>query len=258
DEALLVEYRPAEGWDQELPASGILVYRHDLGAPFRPDPTGPRRYRISLVEADDDSTLVRNHGEGGNRGEAPDVFAAGGPAQILSAASRPHTRRADGSPGSVTVHEMEVVDGQARVVVSTHPTPGVVQEGGAIRLDALETASGEILLGGGALPYQVDVQGLPAGVTFVEEADRLALEGRPTEVGPFAARVTVVDATGTRASSTAELHVVLVVDLELLMHGLVEDDAGALSAERRGVLDTAGNGNGRYDAGDLRAHLLGG
>lgn len=76
-EYFLVEYRPNTGWDRHLPAGGLLIYHVDETIPFRPCATCPRLYGVSLVEADGNGALLKTAVEGGNRGEAGDVFRQG-------------------------------------------------------------------------------------------------------------------------------------------------------------------------------------
>ena len=74
-EYFLVEYRQKTNGDMRIPANGVLISHITESLPFRPaQPTDPRKYRVALVEADDDSALVRIDAEGGNRGVANDAF----------------------------------------------------------------------------------------------------------------------------------------------------------------------------------------
>lgn len=75
NEYFYVEYRQIGSGDNKIPGNGVLI-SHFIGAiPFRPaDSTAKREYRVALVEADDDSALVRIDVEGGNRGVLADAF----------------------------------------------------------------------------------------------------------------------------------------------------------------------------------------
>jgi M6 family metalloprotease-like protein len=160
-EYLLVEYRPNTGYDSGLAAGGILIYHVDVRRNLRPCPTCPRKYSVMLVEADGNDGLLRTALEGGNRGEAGDVFQG---STILTDRTTPSLRLNSGAPSNLAIH--------------------VVQAGNAARLHIFRRA------------------------TFPDER----------VLGPMLGN-------------------------------------GGLSAEEQGTLDAFGNGNGRYDVGDLRAHL---
>ncbi len=120
DERLLIEYRERTGFDLDLPASGVLIYRINDTVPFRPCPECVPLYRVNLLEADGDSTLLRTMLEGGNRGEAGDAFGALGP-DALTNATEPSTRF-DGGLGNlsrVNIYEVTLEEGSARLVLST-------------------------------------------------------------------------------------------------------------------------------------------
>ena len=116
-EYLLLEYRTLAGFDASLPAPGVLVYHIEPARPFRPCPTCPRIYQVGLVEADGNGALVRTHQEGGNRGEAGDIF---GGTRRLDDVSTPSIRLNSGARSNVAV-EIQVQNGVARVLVSTLP-----------------------------------------------------------------------------------------------------------------------------------------
>ncbi len=73
DEYLLLEYRERTAGDAVIPADGILI--HDI-ADSRPTDLGSGGVanRVRLIEADDDSGLVRSELEGGDRGVPGDAF----------------------------------------------------------------------------------------------------------------------------------------------------------------------------------------
>ncbi|MGD2217070.1 MAG: hypothetical protein PVJ64_09945, partial [Gemmatimonadales bacterium] len=110
------------GFDLNLPAAGVLIYRINDTVPFRPCPECVPIYRVNLVEADGDSTLVKTFPQGGNRGEAGDAFGALGPG-TLTTATQPSTRLDGGlGPSSrVLIYEVTVEDGFAHLVLSTMP-----------------------------------------------------------------------------------------------------------------------------------------
>jgi M6 family metalloprotease-like protein len=164
DEYLLLEYRPATGYDSGLPASGVLVYHVEPARPLRPCPTCPRLYRVGLVEADGDSALIRSATEGGNRGVAGDAFTG---VRVLNDATKPSIRLNSGEPSNLAL-SITVAGGQARIGVFRRPE-------------------------------------LPAG----------------TLLGPYLG-------------------------------------AAGPSDDQQSAVDAFGNGNGRYDLGDVRKYLRGG
>jgi len=73
-EFLLVEYREPGPIDVTPPAAGVLIYHVAVDLPYYPPVDGPREYKVSLIEADDNGALLRTDGEGGDRGVAADAF----------------------------------------------------------------------------------------------------------------------------------------------------------------------------------------
>ena len=74
-EYLLIEYREKAGFDQDLPAAGVLVYHIDPKVDSnRPCDGCPQTYMVELLEADGNNTLRLNFLQGGNRGEAGDAW----------------------------------------------------------------------------------------------------------------------------------------------------------------------------------------
>ncbi len=257
-ESLLIEYRPQFGFDGELPASGIVIYRYNRAGALRPDPAGPPRYLISVLEADGDSTLVRTHGEGGNRGEASDMFVTDGTTVVLSNVTTPSTRLADGEPSTVTIHSIEVSGGVARLVISTVDTPVVVVTGVVGPAEALVPLRVEFPVSGGAQPYGATIAPgtAPDGVTVSVTADLLTFEGAPAATGPFDVEVRVADARGVAGVTIIPLTVFpLVIPTAELLMALFDDLPGQLTAAQRAVLDNDGNRNGFVDVGDVRRYL---
>ena len=85
NEYLLLEYRTKEGFDVNLPASGVLVYHIDpkIGGNY-PCSTCPQVYRVGMVEADGNNSLRLTFLQGGNRGEPGDAWGVTGPGRITS------------------------------------------------------------------------------------------------------------------------------------------------------------------------------
>lgn len=121
-ERLLIENRGQIGFDQDLPASGVLVYRVNDNIPFRPGPADPRVYRVQLLEADGDGALVKTAAEGGNRGEAGDAWGALGPGTLTNT-TEPSTRHDSGlgEESEVNLFRVAVSDGVAQLLISTEP-----------------------------------------------------------------------------------------------------------------------------------------
>jgi immune inhibitor A len=122
-EYLLMEYRTKEGFDADLPASGVLVYHIDpkIGG-NRPCDTCPQVYRVSLLEADGNNTLTLNFLQGGNRGEAGDAWGAFGPGR-LTPGTYPSTRLHSGAASPVTVYEISLGEGSAHINLSSSAVP---------------------------------------------------------------------------------------------------------------------------------------
>ncbi|MGD2136328.1 MAG: M6 family metalloprotease domain-containing protein, partial [Gemmatimonadales bacterium] len=82
-EYLLVEYRTQQGFDRDLPTSGVLVYHVDLDIPGnQPCDTCAQHYRVAVLEADGNRSLQRSFVEGGNRGEPGDAWGVAGPGTL--------------------------------------------------------------------------------------------------------------------------------------------------------------------------------
>ncbi len=122
EERLLIEYREQSGFDLNLPAAGVLVYRINDTFPFRPHRDSLPLYRVMLLEADGDSTLVKTAPQGGNRGEAGDAYGAVGPGALTNL-TEPSTRMNGGlgDESGVNLYEITLRSGAAYVVLSTAP-----------------------------------------------------------------------------------------------------------------------------------------
>jgi immune inhibitor A len=119
NEYLLVEYRTQEGFDVDIPASGVLIYHVDPTMPnnqiLRHEPNW---YKVALLEADGNNTLQRNFAGGGNRGEPGDAWGTFGPGE-LSSSTTPSSRLNSGVASPVTIYEIVVSDGEAHITLST-------------------------------------------------------------------------------------------------------------------------------------------
>jgi M6 family metalloprotease-like protein len=95
DEYLLVEYREGAPGDSKLPANGVLIF-HVAESLTQFPPTLQSPYRVSLIEADDDSSLFRTELEGGNRGTPSDAF--GITRTTFRAGEHSRAKAVDGTP----------------------------------------------------------------------------------------------------------------------------------------------------------------
>ncbi len=120
NERLLLEFRDRIGFDRDLPAAGVLAYRINDTIPFRPCAGCLPLYRVMLLEADGDSSLVKTAPQGGSRGEPGDAYGALGPG-VLTSLSEPSTRRNGGlgAESGLNIYEIKVGPGAAQVVLST-------------------------------------------------------------------------------------------------------------------------------------------
>lgn len=122
-EYLLIEYRTKEGFDLDLPASGVLVYHVDPKVSGnRPCDTCPQQYMVGLLEADGNDSLRRNFQQGGNRGEAGDAWGWAGPGRLTNS-TYPSTRLTSGAPSPVTIYEISLDEGVARIRLSSVEIP---------------------------------------------------------------------------------------------------------------------------------------
>jgi M6 family metalloprotease-like protein len=118
-EYLLVEYRTKEGFDLDLPSSGVVILHIDPKVSGnQPCATCSQTYRVALLEADGNDGLRRTELQGGNRGEPGDAWGPVGPGR-LSARTYPSTRLNSGAPSPVTIYEVFLQDGLAHLTLST-------------------------------------------------------------------------------------------------------------------------------------------
>jgi M6 family metalloprotease-like protein len=120
---LHVEYRVQEGYDRDIPDSGVMIYHIDRNQSVRRSgPDAPLLYRVMVLEADGNESLLRNAMEGGNRGEPGDAWARESPG-LLTNATHPSSRRHDESPSSAILQDIRIEDGRAVLRVSTQAIP---------------------------------------------------------------------------------------------------------------------------------------
>jgi len=124
DEYLLIEYRESAPGDGKIPANGVLMFHVSENLPFFP-PNLQSSYRMSLIEADDDSAMFRTEVQGGNRGTASDVF---GPTRTsFRSGQHSRARAVDGTPLPFQITEIAVdaAAHRARVRISPVLAAGV-------------------------------------------------------------------------------------------------------------------------------------
>jgi immune inhibitor A len=120
DEFLLIEFRDKIGFDRALPAAGVLVYHMEPGRAY-PCADCERLYPFLLVEADGRGDLLRTSLEGGNIGEASDMFGATGPVSFTNY-TNPATHLNSGDPSVVSFYRIAIEGGVAAISLSTSPT----------------------------------------------------------------------------------------------------------------------------------------
>jgi M6 family metalloprotease-like protein len=142
-ERLLIEHRDRIGFDVNLPAAGVLVHRVNDTLPWRPCVECLPVYRVQLLEADGDSTLVKTHPQGGNRGEPGDAYGALG-ADGLTSLTEPSTRlnAGLGDESGVNIYEVLLTGGSARLLVSTG-TISLARLLGPLLLDSTNLLTGQ-------------------------------------------------------------------------------------------------------------------
>ncbi len=118
DEYLLIEYRESAPGDSRIPANGVLMYHVAQSLPFFP-PTLESPYRMSLIEADDDSAMFKTELQGGNRGTASDVF---GPTRTtFRSGQHSRAKAVDGTPLPFQITEISVDAAAHRARVRISP-----------------------------------------------------------------------------------------------------------------------------------------
>jgi M6 family metalloprotease-like protein len=122
-EYLLMEYRKQEGFDVDLPASGVMLYHVDPKIPGnRPCDTCPQVYRVGVLEADGNDGLRLAFADGGNRGEAGDAWGVSVPGEVTNR-TYPSTRLNSGEASQVTIYRIALADGKAHITLSTRAIP---------------------------------------------------------------------------------------------------------------------------------------
>jgi M6 family metalloprotease-like protein len=119
NEYLLVEYRTQEGFDLDLPASGVMIYHVDPEIPGnQPCAECAQVYRVGVLEADANNSLRLNFLQGGNRGEAGDAWGVSGLGE-LTHRTEPSTRTTWGWVSPVMITDIRIADGRAHLTISS-------------------------------------------------------------------------------------------------------------------------------------------
>lgn len=256
-EYYLMEYRPQIGFDDQIPAGGVMLYyvneANDIyGGAYSTNP-----FPYWLVEADGGAQLRQVIPDGGDRGVAGDVFARDGAMDSITPITWPHTESHSGS-ANVWIHAMSVADGQATIRLTTHTTLTGVPVSAPTFVRALSELTVRFRIEGGTPPYTTALPegyDLPPGLELAIDSTGLVIQGVPLLGGhnvtlPFY----VKDSAGEQwfQALVVELGDALLTDDEILAPIL---DPTNENADIRAYLDNSGNANGSYDVGDLRAYL---
>jgi M6 family metalloprotease-like protein len=256
-EYLIAEYRERAGFDAELPAEGVIFYKQDSNAHRTPDPASGSPYYLSLLEHDGNGALLELSSEGGNRGEAGDAWGVGGAVDKLHAQTPVPLRLSDGAATSVTVHEVTVQDGVARIVISTSLHPRLVAPSGTVEVAQVVSFLESIRIAGGTMPFSA-MGSVPDGLGVVAQGDELVVTGSMTGAGPVDLFLWVHDAKGEISEPVAvslSAPVVWSAALDELLRPFLDEPGESLAPEELLYLDDRGNRNGGYDVGDLRKWL---
>jgi M6 family metalloprotease-like protein len=120
DEYLLIEYRESMAGDGKIPGNGVVMFHVAQNLPaFPPNLQSP--YRMSLIEADDDSSMFKSEQQGGNRGTAGDAF--GLTRNSFRPGQHSRARAVDGTPFPFQITEISVDASAHRARVRISPIP---------------------------------------------------------------------------------------------------------------------------------------
>ncbi len=119
NEYLLAEYRTKQGFDLDLPVSGVLVTHIDPQIPGnQPCSNCPQVYRVGLLEADGNNSLRRTFLQGGNRGEVGDAWGVAS-SGLIANNTYPSTRLNSGADSPVTIYSISIEGGVAHITLSS-------------------------------------------------------------------------------------------------------------------------------------------
>jgi M6 family metalloprotease-like protein len=258
-EFLIAEYRDTGGFDRYLPGEGVLLYREDtsLGIGSKPDPATDDPYPLQMLERDANNSLLEIASEGGSRGEIGDAWGVDGAAHRLTATTTPALRRASGAWSFVQIHEVSVANDSARIVLSTGRSPLALAPEGPFDVMRIRTFRAPVRVFGGVGPY-TGVGTLPDGFAFESGGDELFVVGSVREESPQVFTFAVRDQNGAETgevSITVSGSIGWAVSTARMLQRFLDSSEDPLTVGELGYLDETGNGNGRYDVGDLRAWL---
>jgi M6 family metalloprotease-like protein len=257
DEFLIAEFRDLIGFDHQLPGTGVLLYKNDVNAQRRPDPATNDPYFLTMLEQDNNGSLLLMANEGGSRGEIGDAWGVGGVSNPLNAETAPALRLANNGWSTVQVHEVAVEGDRARLVISTGKTPLLIQPAEAFEVVEIRTFYAGVRIAGGKGPYE-GVGELPDGFLLLAEGDELFVAGSLREAGPFEYTFAVRDSNGS-VSNEVTIEVTSTgdwtVEVSDLFQQFLQSGEEGLTPGETAYLDEVGNANGQYDVGDLRKWL---
>jgi M6 family metalloprotease-like protein len=259
EDFLWIEYRDQVGFDRELPARGVLMYRENarLSMWSKPNPDEDGPYPLTMLEQDDNQSLLLMATQGGSRGEPGDAWGVGGVSSKLNAQSSPALLTAFGGWTSVQVHEVTVEGDVARLVLSTGRTPRLIERAGTAEVTQVRTFFEGVRIAGGTGPY-TGVGDLPEGFGFDALGDELRVYGSLSDDTPATFTFAVRDFAGN-VSNEVTLTVAATTpwsaDLEALLERFLSPQDHPLTDGEARHLDELGNANGRYDVGDFRRWL---
>ncbi|MDH3422166.1 MAG: hypothetical protein OEN00_04205, partial [Gemmatimonadota bacterium] len=229
----------------------------DGNASLAPNPSGSDPYYLTLLEQDGNDGLRRTYFEGGNRGEAGDAWGVGGLRGRLHAETATPLRLSNGAPSSVTIHEVAVEAGSARLVISTSPVPKLIAPSGSVEVAQVVPFLESIRIAGGMMPFTA-LGTVPSGLTLAAAGDELVVTGSTSDPGPVELFLWVRDSSGATSEPVVislSAPVAWSVPLGELLRPFLDDPGDSLSVEEMQYLDDRGNQNGEYDVGDLRRWL---
>jgi hypothetical protein len=257
DEFLIAEFRDLIGFDYQLPGTGVLLYKNDANAERRPNPSTSDPYFLTMLEQDNNGSLLLMATEGGSRGEIGDAWGVGGVSNPLNAETAPALRLANKDWSTVQVHEVAVVGDRARLVISTGKTPRLIEPTETFEVTEIKTFYAGVRIAGGRGPYQ-GVGDLPDGFVLGAKGDELLLAGSLREAGLFEYSFAVRDSGGS-VSNEVTISVSVTgewtVEVPDLFQQFLQSDRAGITPGEAAYLDEVGNANGQYDLGDLRKWL---